>query len=143
MPYLNICSNCLYPKPLQSRHTILVYIIIFHIFIHILQIYKRQELLTRREHSPTVFVFVWPLLLIFFRSLRCVFLCFVCLPPTLREHSPTAFMGPLLLIFCRFLRCVFMLCLSSSCVLCFQCLWIIHFWIPLGVFSNLYLLSRK
>jgi hypothetical protein len=28
------------------------------------------------------------------------FLCFVCLPPTLREHSPTAFMGPLLLIFC-------------------------------------------
>jgi len=60
--------------------------------------------------------------------------------------SLPVFYGSVLLIFLVSVVYLCMFCLSSSCVLCFQCcrcLWVVQFSIAPSVYSDVYLTTRK
>ena len=74
--------------------------------------------------------------------------CVVCIRPLSCVPNVASFSELLIvvLVFCAMFCVLFVFILSSSCVLCTQCcqfLWNVHSWLPLSVFSNVYLRRRS
>jgi len=110
--------------------------------------YKKQELLTLRDHlsSPTFFCMVHVALILFVAVLLCVFTFWLPCCDVCYDFRKTRFVYALpLVVCCLFLRylclfaysgiqhrlcCVFALFFFVLCTLCYQFLWIVHFWLP-------------